>query len=184
MYLPPGVDHEPTEDGRMNACPTYANAAVAAVVEVDVETGATTVLDYLVAHDCGTLINPTIVDGQIAGGVAQGLGGALLEELAYGPDAQPRATTFMDYLLPTANEVPSVVIWHFESPSPFTALGVKGAGEAGVIGTYAVVAAAVEDALHEFEVEGISEMPLIRRLLRAAGGRNSDPGVRSAPKGP
>src|SRR5438093_8491008 len=143
----------------MNACPTYANATVAAVVEVDVETGAVTVLDYLVAHDCGTLINPVIVDGQIVGGVAQGIGGALLEELRYGPDAQPQATTFMDYLLPTANEIPRVSVWHLESPSPNTALGVKGAGEAGVIGAYTVVAAAVEDALREFGVANIDEMP-------------------------
>jgi len=174
MYVPPGVDHEPRGDGRMNASPTYDNATVAAVVEVDVETGDVTILEYLVAHDCGTLINPVIVEGQIAGGVAQGIGGALLEEFPYGPDGQPLATTFMDYLLPTATEVPPVAIWHFESPSPNTALGVKGAGEAGTIGAYAVVAAAVEDALAEFGVGDIAEMPLtpatVLRLLGAAEG--------------
>ena len=162
----------------MNASPTYDNATVGAVAEVDVETGAVTILDYLVAHDCGTLINPVIVEGQIAGGVAQGIGGALLEEFPYGPDGQPLATTFMDYLLPTATDVPPIAIWHFESPSPNTALGVKGAGEAGTIGAYTVVAAAVEDALAEFGVGDIAEMPLtpaaVRRLLDAA--RSTAPG--------
>jgi aerobic carbon-monoxide dehydrogenase large subunit len=169
MYVPPGVDHQPRDDGRMNACTTYANGAVGAIVEVDLETGAVAVLDYLVAHDCGTLLNPVVVDGQIVGGVAQGIGGALLEELAYGSEAQPQATTFMDYLLPTAHEIPPVSMWHIESPSPHTALGVKGAGEAGVIGAYASVAAAVADALKEFGTDEISEMPITppagRRLL-------------------
>ncbi len=146
-YFPPGVDHEPSQDGRMNASPTYANGSVGAVVKVDTETGFVEVLDYLVAHDCGTLINPVIVDGQIQGGVAQGIGGALLEEMPYDENGVPLATTFMDYLLPSATEVPLMHVRHFESPSPFTAKGVKGAGEAGVIGVAAVIAEAIEDAL-------------------------------------
>jgi carbon-monoxide dehydrogenase large subunit len=174
MYVPPGVDHEPREDGRMNACPTYANGSVGAVVKVDLETCAVDVLEYVVAHDCGTLINPVIVEGQIHGGVAQGIGGALLEELPYDENGVPLATTFMDYLLPAATEVPPIDVTHFESPSPFTALGVKGAGEAGVIGVAEVVAGAVEDALgragrriEEIEATPITPASLWRRLASA-----------------
>ena len=147
MYVAPGVDDEPREDGRMNASPTYANGSVGAVMKVDLETGAVEVLHYVVAHDCGTLVNPVIVDGQVHGGVVQGLGGALLEDLPYDENGVPLAASFMDYLLPSATEVPTIDVAHFESPSPFTAFGVKGAGEAGVIGAAAVVVGAVEDAL-------------------------------------
>ena len=174
MYVPPGVDHEPREDGRMNACPTYANGSVGAVVKVDLETCAVDVLEYVVAHDCGTLINPVIVDGQIHGGVAQGIGGTLLEELPYDENGVPLATSFMDYLLPAATEVPPIDVTHFESPSPFTALGVKGAGEAGVIGVAEVLAGAVEDALgragrpiQEIEATPITPASVWHRLASA-----------------
>src|SRR5439155_10196524 len=123
MYVAPGVDDEPREDGRMNASPTYANGSVGAVMKVDLETGAVEVLDYVVAHDCGTLVNPVIVDGQVHGGVVQGLGGALLEDLPYDENGVPLAASFMDYLLPSATEVPTIDVAHFESPSPFTAFG-------------------------------------------------------------
>ncbi len=173
--LPPGMDPglEATAI-RMNACPTYANGSVGAVVKVDLETCAVDVLEYVVAHDCGTLINPVIVDGQIHGGVAQGIGGTLLEELPYDENGVPLATTFMDYLLPAATEVPPIDVTHFESPSPFTALGVKGAGEAGVIGVAEVVAGAVEDALgragrpiEEIEATPITPASVWRRLASA-----------------
>jgi aerobic carbon-monoxide dehydrogenase large subunit len=174
-YDLPGVDHVPRQDGRMNACLAYTNASHAVVLKVDVETGEVEILEYLIAHDCGRVINPTIVEGQIHGGVAQGIGGALYEYLAYGSDAQPQATTFMDYLLPTAAESPPMVIQHFESPAPGTAFGAKGAGEAGVIGPAAAIASALEDALAEFGIDEITETPLsppvVRRLIQQAKAR-------------
>jgi carbon-monoxide dehydrogenase large subunit len=168
-YNPPGLEHRPDERGRMNGAATYTNATHAAVVKVDVETGVVEILDYVVAHDCGTLINPIIVDGQVHGGVAQGIGGALYEHLIYGPEGQPLASSFMDYLLPSATEIPDMRIEHFESPAPEMPLGVKGAGEAGTIGPPAALANAVAGALEEFGVD-ITETPMtpaaIRRLLR------------------
>jgi CO/xanthine dehydrogenase Mo-binding subunit len=116
-----------------------------------------------------------IVEGQIHGGVAQGLGGAFWERLVYDPQGQPLATTFMDYLLPTAADVPPLEVMHEETPSPLNPLGVKGAGEAGVIPVAAVIAQAVEDALRPFGVH-IAEMPLdpdrVRHLV-AEGRRTS-----------
>ncbi len=131
----------------MNACPTYTNATHAAVVSVDEATGAVTVLGYFVAHDCGVVINPLIVAGQVHGGVAQGIGGVLLEEIAYDEAAYPQATTFMDYLVPTATEIPTISSAQFETPAPDLAWGAKGAGEAGIVGPAAAIASAVEDAL-------------------------------------
>jgi len=160
MYVPPGVDHVPRDDGRMNACATYANGSVAAVVKVDAEAGAVEVLEYLASHDCGTLINPVVVEGQIHGGVAQGIGGALLEDISYDANGTPLVVSFMDYLLPSATDVPPISVTHFESPSPNTALGVKGVGEAGVVGAATVIAAAIEDALGDPQVEEIAETPI------------------------
>jgi aerobic carbon-monoxide dehydrogenase large subunit len=167
-YQPGNIDHVPRPDGRMNACETYTNSSHAAVVAVDTETGVVELLRYLVTHDCGTVINPTIVEGQIHGGVAQGIGGTLYEHNAYGPEGTPLATTFMDYLLPTATEVPPIVVEHFESPAPGTAFGAKGAGEAGLIGPAPAIAAAVEDALREFGVKDLSETPLRPSAVLAA----------------
>ena len=147
---------------------TFSNGVHACLVEVDPETGMLRVLRYVVVHDCGRVLNPMILEGQIHGGVAQGLGGVFWEKLAYDSQAQPLSTTFMDYLVPTAAEVPSVDVAHVETPSPLNPLGVKGAGEAGVIPVPAVVAQAVEDALHPFGVR-ITEMPLspdrVRQLV-------------------
>lgn len=128
---------------------TYSYAAHAAVVEVDPDTGHVRVLDYVVAEDCGTIVNPLIVDGQIHGGVAQGIGSALLEEFGYDEHGQPTVTTFMDYLLPGATEVPGVRTGHLQTPSPFTVLGIKGMGEGGAIAPPAAIANAVTDALRE-----------------------------------
>jgi carbon-monoxide dehydrogenase large subunit len=150
----------------MNGSATYNNAAHAAVVTVDVETGAVEILDYLIAHDCGRVINPVVVEGQIQGGVAQGIAGALYEHLPYGPEGQPLAASFMDYLVPTASEIPDMLIEHFESPAPETPLGVKGAGEAGTVGPAAAIAAAVCDALSEFGVE-VTATPLTPMAVRA-----------------
>jgi carbon-monoxide dehydrogenase large subunit len=149
---------------------TYSNAVHVALVEVDPETGLVKLLRYVVAHDCGPVINPTIVDGQIHGGVAQGIGGALYEELVYGDDGQLLTGSFMDYLVPTATDVPRIENLHLHTPSPRNPLGVKGVGEGGAISPPAAIANAVEDALAPFGVR-VSATPLspsrIRELLRA-----------------
>jgi carbon-monoxide dehydrogenase large subunit len=138
---------------------TYASAVHVALVEVDIETGRVTVLRYVVAHDCGRLINPMIVDGQICGGVAQGIGGGLLEEFCYDPAGQLLSASLMDYLLPTSVEVPPIDLIHLEYPSPRNPLGVKGVGEGGAISPPVAIANAVEDALRPFGV-CIREAPL------------------------
>ena len=144
----------------------FSNGVHACMVEVDPDTGMLDVHEYAIVHDCGIVLNPLIVEGQIHGGVAQGLGGVFWEKLAYDAQAQPLSTTFMDYLLPTAAEVPWLQIAHVETPSPLNPLGVKGAGEAGVIPVGAVIAQAIEDALAPLGVR-IAEMPLSpNRLLQ------------------
>ena len=150
---------------------TFASGCHAAVVEVDVDTGVVRVLQYVVQHDCGRIVNPTIVEGQIHGGVAQGIGGALYEKLCFDTTGQPLTQTFMEFHIPTATEVPFIDVVHLETLSPLNPLGVKGVGEAGAIPVPALVAEAVEDALAPFGVR-ISEMPLnperIRALIRGA----------------
>jgi len=131
---------------------TYASGAHAAVVAVDPETGEVVVERYVVVHDCGRIVNPLLAEGQIVGGVAQGIGGALLEELVYDERGQPLTGSFMDYALPVAADIPSVTIEHLESLSPRNPLGVKGLGEAGAIASPAVIANAVEDALRPLGV--------------------------------
>ncbi|CAN5311174.1 xanthine dehydrogenase family protein molybdopterin-binding subunit [soil metagenome] len=125
---------------------TFANGMHAVVVETDPDTADVSVLRYCVVHDCGTLINPMIVEGQIHGGVAQGVGGALYERMEYDADGQLLNASFMDFLMPYASEVPKIEIDHLVTPSPLNPLGVKGAGEAGVIPGSAAIAAAIEDA--------------------------------------
>ena len=119
----------------------------AAVVEIDRECCAVRILDYVVVHDCGRIINPTIVEGQIYGGVAQGIGGALYERIAYDEDGQLQNASFMDFLMPYATEVPEPQLHHTETPSPNNELGVKGVGEAGTIPVAATIANAISDAL-------------------------------------
>ena len=117
------------------------------VVEVDAATGAVQILRYVVAEDCGVLINPMIVEGQVAGGVAQAVGAALMEEVAYGPDGELRSGTLLDYLVPSVGEVPLVEIEHLVTPSTVHELGTKGVGEGGTIGGTAAIANAIADAL-------------------------------------
>lgn len=143
---------------------TYANGCIACVVEVDVETGAVTVVRAVAVEDCGTIVNPAIVDGQIRGAVAQGIGGALLEHAVYDDGGQPQASTFLDYLLPTATDVPEIEIDHLSSPSPFTPGGIKGMGESGLIATPAAIALAVEDALAPFGAR-VDRLPLSPELV-------------------
>jgi aerobic carbon-monoxide dehydrogenase large subunit len=129
---------------------TFSYGVHAATVEVDRLTGEASLLRYVVVHDCGPLVNPTIVEGQIWGGVAQGLGAALLEELRFDEGGQPLTTSLMDYMLPVTTSMPEIEIVHTETPSPFTPDGAKGCGESGTIPSAPVIVAAIEDALEPF----------------------------------
>jgi carbon-monoxide dehydrogenase large subunit len=153
-------DDEPGIEGRDYFSPvrsTFASGIHAAIVETDPDTAEIRILRYCVVHDCGRLINPRIVEGQIHGGVAQGVAGALYERMAYDPTGQLQNASFMDFLVPYASEVPPAIeIDHQETPSPLNPLGIKGAGEAGVIPGSAVLAAAIEDA----EGFPITHMPI------------------------
>ena len=131
--------------------PTASGANVAEV-EVDTGTGEVRVLRYSVAHDCGTMINPMMVDGQIIGGVVHGIGNALFERMIYDDQGQPLTTNYGEYLLPLATEMPRVDIVHQETPSPLNALGVKGAGEGGTIPAAAAIVAAIENALADLDI--------------------------------
>ena len=131
----------------------FAYGTNIAEVEVDIFTGNVKLLKYSVAHDCGKVINPKIVQGQIIGGVVHGIGNALFERMIYSEAGQPLTNTYADYLLPLATEMPHIEIVHEETPSPLNALGIKGAGEGGTIPATAAVVAAVENALSEFGVE-------------------------------
>jgi carbon-monoxide dehydrogenase large subunit len=150
----------------------YCSGTHVAEVEVDAMTGGVKVLKYTVAHDSGRVINPLIVDGQVQGGVAHGIGNALLEWMQYDDNAQPLTTSFADYLLPMATDVPTCTIAHVETVNPLNPLGVKGAGEGGTIPAPAAIIAAIEDALSPFGVH-FAETPLtperIVAALRAAG---------------
>jgi CO/xanthine dehydrogenase Mo-binding subunit len=138
---------------------TTANGVHAMIVEVDPQTYQVKILRYVVVHDCGTMINPLIVAGQIEGGVAQGIGNAFYEHLVFDAQGQLQNASFMDYLLPTAAEIPHLELDHHTTPSPLNPLGIKGAGEAGAIPVGALFAAAVEDALGADAPE-LLEIPL------------------------
>ncbi|HZD69424.1 MAG TPA: xanthine dehydrogenase family protein molybdopterin-binding subunit [Actinomycetes bacterium] len=173
--LPPGMEPLLEASSSYDADPgsgTFANASTLALVEVDAETGGVEVLRYWVVEDCGRIINPTIVEGQVHGGVAQGIGGALLEELVYDEDGQLRTTTFLDYLLPGSTDVPPIEVSHLETPSAFTIGGVKGMGEGGAIAPGAVIAAAVQDAIRPIGRVFVNELPLtparVRRFVETA----------------
>lgn len=142
---------------------SYSNACVAAIVEVDPETGAVLVRRLAGAEDCGTVINPTIVEGQFAGGAIQGMGAALLERLSFEPGSgEPQTTSFMDYLLPTSDAAPEIEIAHLASPSPNTWRGIKGVGESGAIGVPAAIAAAVADAIRPLRPDrSVNAIPLL-----------------------
>ena len=149
---------------------SYANGCHVAEVEADPETGRVAIVRYIVVHDCGRMINPPIVDGQVQGGVAQGLGNAILERIEFDREAQPLTTTLADYMIAGACDLPSIAILHLDSPTAHNPLGVKGVGESGTVPATAAVAAAIEDALAPFAVE-VDEVPLRPdRLARAASG--------------
>jgi carbon-monoxide dehydrogenase large subunit len=154
---------------------TFANGVHAALLEVDPQTAMIRFLRYAVVHDCGVVINPMILDGQIHGGVAQGIGGSFYERLVYDENGQLLSGSFMDFQIPTAMEVPDIEIVHHETPTPLNPLGVKGAGEGGVIPVPALVAQAIEDALDDLDIT-ITEMPIhpdaLFNLIREARERS------------
>jgi carbon-monoxide dehydrogenase large subunit len=152
----------------------YASGAHVVEVEVDPATAAVRIAGYWVSHDCGRVINPLVVEGQILGGIAMGIGNALLEEIIHDEHGQPLTRSYMDYLLPSAGEVPRIAMDHVETPSPVNPLGVKGVGESGTLPVAAAVAAAVEDALSLLQ-SVVREVPLSPRRLHAL--------LRAAPAG-
>jgi len=170
---PPGIDPVLTSTRSYDPPETYANGCVAAVVDVDVETGAVIVEKVVIVDDCGTILNPMVVDGQLVGAAAQGVGGALYEELRYDEDGNFLAGNLLDYLYPSTLEIPPIEVGHLQTPSPVTDGGVKGCGEGGTIATPAAVVNAVADALSPLGVT-IARTPLdpshVLSLIREARG--------------
>jgi len=175
VWVAPGRQ-PPDEQGRAKSYLTASGACHLALVEVDPETGKVQVLRYWVVDDCGTRLNPATVEGMVHGGVAQGIGAALLEEYVYDQEGQLLTTTFMDYLLPTAHEVPRVEQDALVTPSPFTPLGVKGMGEGPMISAPAAVICAINDALAPLGAK-VTEVPATpervwRAIMAASGPRD------------
>jgi len=165
---PPGVDAG-LEETYYYEPPTvtWSYAVHAAVLDVDIELGRVSIDKYAIAHDCGVVVNPMLVEGQIVGGAAQGIGGALLEEFNYDADGQLLAGSLMDYMLPTACDIPRMVLIHQHSPSPLNPLGVKGVGEGGPIAPPAVIANGVCDALRPFGLE-FNRLPITPQAIQQA----------------
>ncbi|MEK9832327.1 MAG: molybdopterin cofactor-binding domain-containing protein, partial [Rhodospirillaceae bacterium] len=165
MRVPAGFDPllEATSYDGSSGSPIACGSNVAEV-EVDIGTGEVRVLRYSVAHDCGVMINPKVVHGQIVGGVVHGIGNALFERMIYDDQGQPLTTNYGEYLLPLASEMPRVDVTHMETPSPLNSLGVKGAGEGGTIPAAAAIVAAIENALADFDVE-IDYYPVDPQML-------------------
>ncbi|WP_413797711.1 xanthine dehydrogenase family protein molybdopterin-binding subunit [Streptomyces iranensis] len=146
---------------------TFSNATHGVVVELHEGTGQVEILAYFCVEDCGVAVNPQVVEGQCRGGIAQGISGALFEQITYDAQGEPSATSFMDYKVPTAHEIPEVVIHHLETPCAFTATGAKGAGEGGTIGAPAAVLNAVNDALRPTGVE-LDDTPITPETVHRA----------------
>ncbi len=164
--LSPGLEHTAYFTPEQSV---YSNGTHVAEVEVDTETGSVKIVRYTVAHDCGRVINPMVVDGQVVGGVAHGIGNALFERMVYDDNAQPVSTNFGEYLLPLATDVPDIDLVHLETPSPLNPLGMKGAGEGGTIPAIAAIISAVESALAPFGVT-IAEAPITpQRIVELLG---------------
>jgi CO/xanthine dehydrogenase Mo-binding subunit len=170
--LPPGVEpcpeacyvwtapdrNEADDQGRCRSYLTAANACHLAMVEVDAQTGVTSILKYFIVDDCGTRLNPASVEGQLQGGVAQGVGAALFEEYVYNDEGQPLVSLFSDYLIPGIHEVPMAQKDFIETPSPVAPLGAKGCGEGAIHTTPATLICAINDALSPLGVQ-IRETP-------------------------
>jgi aerobic carbon-monoxide dehydrogenase large subunit len=166
-YAMKDLDFIPDASGRANIYRAYPFGACAAIIEVDLESGQIAIDKYAIVHDCGPAINPAIVEGQVIGGIAQGIGGALYEEVLYDRDGNLLTTTFMDYLIPTANEMPKITVSERTvTPSPFVPGGFKGVGEIGTIGPEPLLANALEDALDEMVVRTPLKPEYVKELIK------------------
>lgn len=167
-YEHPATDVDAFDDAFLEKFPVYPTAAFAAnapIVEVDTNTGEIEVLRFLTVRDCGTMLNPMIVEGQAHGGIAQGLGAALLEEFGYDDNGQPQSVTLFDYVLPSIKNMPDIEMEHTETPSPYTETGAKGTGEGGMIDAPAAIASAINDALADHDVIA-DEIPFTPSAVR------------------
>jgi 2-furoyl-CoA dehydrogenase large subunit len=175
MQVPTG-GRLPTADGRVQMYPCFAFEFHLVLMAIDPDLGTLEIKRYFVGHDCGTVINPKIVRGMTMGGIAHGIGAALYEEFAYNEEGQLIAQTFMDYLLPSAHEVPPVEIVHHETPSPHTVFGQKGSGESGYLGAPAAIASAVNDAVRPLGIV-VNRLPIkiaqLGDLIAAARGQSN-----------
>jgi carbon-monoxide dehydrogenase large subunit len=149
-------------------CATWSYGVHGAIVEVDPELCQVKVRKYVCIHDCGNMINPMIVEGQVMGGIAQGFGGALYERIEYDAEGNPMNANFVDFLMPYATEIPNIEILHLETPSPLNPLGVKGVGEAGCIAVGPVIASGVEDALRPLDAGKFHHVPITPSMIHAA----------------
>ena len=146
-FKPPSIRHSPDANGRINPYPSYSNAAYVAICEVDIETGKTELLKFAVAHDCGRVINPVLVEGQACGAISFGVGGSMFEAINFDASGRQLTRSFVDYVMPRSEDMPEVRMVHHDSPNPDTYMGLKGAGEAGVGGSAAAVVNAINNAL-------------------------------------
>jgi aerobic carbon-monoxide dehydrogenase large subunit len=170
FFRAPNIYHQPERDGRFNAYPTWPAASVAAVVEVDPETGLVTLLDHCIVDDSGTVINPLLVEANLHGATGQAVGATLFEQISYDEEGQLVTASLMDYTIPTAVEMPRIAVAHQHSPSPFTPLGTKGAGESAIGAAWNAITSAVEDALSDWPLQ-LTELPLTpARLWHAIHG--------------
>jgi CO/xanthine dehydrogenase Mo-binding subunit len=158
MQVPTG-QALPTPDGQVQMYPCHSFEFHVVLVAIDPDLGKPEFRRYVIGHDCGTVINPAIVKGMTLGGIAHGIGAALLEEFVYDDQGQMISQSFMDYVLPSAHEIPEVEIVHHCTPSPFTVLGQKGSGESGYLGAPAAVASAINDALAPLGIV-MSKLPI------------------------
>jgi carbon-monoxide dehydrogenase large subunit len=145
---------------------TYCNGSHVCEAEVDPETGMVRLIRYIVVHDSGRIINPLIVDGQVVGAVAHGIGATLYEWMRFDDNGQPQTVTYGDYLLPSTDTVPPIEVIHMESPTPLNPLGVKGAAESGTISAPAAIVSAIDDALKPFHVR-VRDLPVTPERLLA-----------------
>jgi aerobic carbon-monoxide dehydrogenase large subunit len=171
FFRAPNIYHQPDRDGRFSAYPTWPSSSVACVVEVDPETGLVTLLEHCIVDDSGTVVNPLLVEANLHGATAQAIGATVFEQISYDSSGQLLTATLMDYTIPTAMEMPDIKVGHQHSPSPFTPLGTKGAGESAIGAAWSAISSAVEDALSDWSIE-VTELPLTPgRLWHAIRGR-------------
>ena len=158
-FRAPNIYHQPETQGRFSMYPTWPSTSVASIVEVDPDTGLFKVLRHCIVDDSGTVINPLLVEANLHGATAQALGATMFEEVRYDENCQLVTATLMDYTIPTAVEMPMIEIGHQHSPSPFTPLGTKGAGESAIGAAWNAISSAVEDALSDYDI-AVDELPL------------------------